>query len=183
MSKTLKGGIGFQGQKRDTSFFARLVKFFTYSRWSHSFIMIDEDTVLEANQTVQRNPIGEYRNDPNCYYEIYAIVGADEEIVNRAIAKTIAMYLGQTYGYMGLLFFVYRWFNGLFLRDKTPEVNSFPLGAICSEVVCYYEEQVSDKFTQLLAEGGLTLDTVSPQDLYAIISTNPSLFTLTESKT
>lgn len=183
MGKSIKGCIGFQGQKKDTSFFARLVKFFTYSKWSHSFIMVSEDTVLEANQTVQYNPLAEYRNDPNCYYELYSIVGADEPTVTRAIAKTTAMYLGQEYGYSQLLFFVYRWFNGLFLRERTPEVNSFPLGAICSEVVCYYEEQVSDKFTQLLAEGGLTLDTVSPQDLYAIISTNPSLFTLTESKT
>ena len=174
----VRGCIGFVDMGRSNTFFGWGIRFVTASKWSHSFVVIDEETVLEANKRVEETPLSFYRNHPNASYELYRIVKADPDRVTRAIGHICRVYTGNEYGYLQIPFFlfraVYRWLG------KQYESKTWTAGTICSELVYVYQELVADWFVGV--DSSIDSDTCSPQDLYEIVKANPDCYQLIERK-
>lgn len=178
------GAIGFSGPKSGAGWFQKAIMFFSKSKWSHSFVTFfpvgGMPSVIEAGHAVQTVPFDRYRLNGNLSYEVYQIVGVDEESVSNALRRVFVDYSGGVYGYFQLLWFVWRWLNSFVGRSVEREANWFPSGKICSELVYDYESQVSGIFVEEVARMGLTENTVTPQDLYEIVLNNPNNFKLIE---
>lgn len=205
MTAEMIGAIGFSGPRTGGTFFQKAVKFFTGSKWSHGFITTFPQegrfTVLEASRTVQRVPLSDYQNDPNTLYEIYAPKGTTYAAITAALHQIEGGYLGVRYGYLQLLFFMWRWLNKkIFGRSIGREANWFPEGKICSEVQFDYMGALADEtrtenfpslefgvaavdfhvFRVYAREYGFTENTVAPEDLYLIVKDHPELFEFIE---
>lgn len=200
------GAIGFSGPRTGGTFFQKAVKFFTGSKWSHGFITTFPQegryTVLEASRVVQRVPLADYQNDTNTLYELYALKGTSYEAITAALHQIEGGYLGERYGYLQLVYFMWRWLNRKVLgRSVGREANWFPDGKICSEVQFDYMGAVADEtralnfpslnfgeqmidfhvFRVYAWQYGFTENTVAPQDLYLIVKDHPELFEFLES--
>ena len=176
----IKGCIGFVDFGRSNTFFGNAIKLFTWSRWSHSFIVIDEENILEANEHVEVSPISSIRDRDGASYELYEIVEASIGRKAEAIEYCRKNYEGNEYGYMQILFFVFRAIYRLFGQDFRG--NIFTQGVICSELTYDYEARVMPQFVTLAKAWGFDEQTCTPQDLYEIVQANPHLYKLIESK-
>ena len=85
------------------------------------------------------------------------------------------------YGFLQLIWFVWRWLNGLVGRTVGREKTWFPAGKICSELVSDYFTHFP-AYAQALAAEDYSENTCAPEDLYQMVIKNPSLFTLIEGK-
>jgi hypothetical protein len=177
----LPGCIGFSGPRTGGSLFQKLIKFFTGSKWSHSFIVTlpfaGEDAVQEAVMAVQVVPLSRYRDDPNCAYEIYR-VAVSAEAIPVALEYCFNEYAGIKYGYLQLPWFAWRWINEKIGRDIRKENNWLTDGVICSELVYDYLKQLSPYTFELLS--GFNPDIIQSEDIYRIVKAHPEAFQLIE---
>lgn len=181
-----KGMVGFSNNK--TSFLGRLIRFFTNSNITHTFIitfpkdgmeMIEEASTLVAEGTFQ----GNYRDEPNTEYWVFKIKDGlvDEATMDASVKYCHDNFLGDKYGQLQLLYFPYRWLmQTIFNKDVRHEKNWFTAGVICSELVYYYLYNLGAKFQELLKD--FSPDTIQAQDIRLIIEANPDIFEFVEKK-
>jgi len=155
-------------------FYSRAVRFFTKSKWSHCFIVIDNiygtPAVLEADLKVQVVDFHqEYIEKQDDVYEIYRPIKAKQEDIAKATEYCYRNYAGKIYGFLQIPWFAIRSILGFF-GIKGLGKNWFPSGIICSELVADYLYFIDPVFHEL------TSNETSPEDLYLIVKSRPDLF-------
>jgi len=153
----LRGCIGFSTTK--DSFISKAIRWFRSSHVSHTFIILDRYTVLEAGFfKVRMNPLKKYFKKSE-YVEIYKPKEVDSSTIERAIGKIMDL-RGRRYGRLQLLGFIWIWLlRKLFIDPKNP----FTKGIICSELVYLYMKELGCKGIE-----DYTKDEVAPDDLLVI---------------
>jgi hypothetical protein len=173
------GMIFFSNNKK--TLFAKLIRFFTHSKISHSgLITFDLNGIpacQEETMLVQVVPWANYdKSTVDDYYLVYKIKDGlvSEADKQKALRYCFTEYAGVQYGYLQILWFVWRWFAEKVLRkDVTHKKNWFTDGVVCSELVYVYLLQLG------IISGALAKfnsDTVQAEDLLQIVKSNPEIF-------
>lgn len=170
------GDIGISN--RPTGWYPAGVRFFTRSKWSHTFIVanpyLERPTALEADLKVQLVDFEkEYIHKKADSWIVYEPIKASKEEKAHAAADTFRYYNGETYGFLQIPWFMFRAFLKWIGIGKTAN-NWFPGGVICSELVLYYLKALNEEYAQAFAH--LDLDETSPQDIYSVVSSRLDLF-------
>ena len=171
------GDIVFSGQYKP-SFYPRAVSFFTQSKWSHCFlIMTDvagERTALEADLKCQIVPFAkEYIEKKRDYYQVFRLPHATSEELAKAANKTYREFAAEEYGFLQI-----PWFMWDALCDKlgwNAGKNWFPEGAICSEILVYFLQNINEHYSNLFKQFD-DVNRVNPQDIRNIVDANPDSF-------
>jgi hypothetical protein len=177
------GCVGLSNSKSGA--FPALVRFFTGSKYSHTFLTTfsfkSTSSVQEASSTVQVVPLDRhYRNEPKEQYWLYECTQASESEKEKALEYCFREFAGVKYGTLQLLWFVYARFAKFVGYDVSRRTNWFTDGLICSELVYWYLFNLNDSYRNLLRHS--FADTIQAQDIADIIGANPSHFHLIESK-
>jgi hypothetical protein len=121
--------------------FSSAQRFFTRMPFTHVAVKIDNvmgmPSYFEANMVATIVPSWTYEDNATVEYEIFQPI-ARETSIRSAVSSIYARYAGSTYGYTQVLYFVWRWFFGLFGKDIRKWKNPIPNGDICSEIVYVY---------------------------------------------
>lgn len=163
----MRGTVGFCTKR--ANFISKVIRWFTRSRWSHTYVIrqIDPDIlVLEASTfQVQLVPITKYESKKfsNAFFRPEGFKDAD---ISCGLMKAEDK-IETHYGWLQLLgnipvIIVKRLFG---LKIHNPSKG----GVVCSELVLQYLRGLdpSGPWTSM------DKDTVSPEDLYEILSTHP----------
>jgi hypothetical protein len=177
MIEVKKGDIVFSG-KRVFNWYSHIIMYVTSSKWSHSFIIagdaLGELSALEADLDVTMvSWQSQYVTQNNDYYEVYNLVKAAQEDIDRATKYCYDTYAEEVYGFLQIPWFVFRiyakkWFG------YTVKNNWSSQGMFCSELTYDYLYQLGGEYRDLLK--GFTPNTASPQDLYNLTLSRPDLF-------
>lgn len=174
------GDIGYSND--NSWWFPALIRFFTKSSISHSFVICKpfcgEESVQEAEEVIQVVPFNKYYREGTQQYWIYHIKNIDQSIKDTALDSVYKEFAGSKYGYLQCIWFIYRWFFGLFGKDVRHEKNWMTDGVICSELQCYYLIYIG--LGELVKD--FNPDTIQAQDLLSIIQQHPEIFELVEVK-
>lgn len=155
-------------------FLARCIRFFTKSKWSHTFCIVMEDEFLgpiveEAGPSgVTAASIDKYVDGP--YKFRLWKVKAYPDRIDAAIRRVFDR-INVSYGYAQLVGFVLVWA----WRRVTGRAanNPFRGGIICSELVLLYLQAA---FPGNAALNEMDKNTTSPEDIQEFIEKNPELF-------
>jgi hypothetical protein len=177
MKVGLRGCVGlsdYQGGEWFFRFLAKCIRFFTKSRWSHTFCITMEDDLLgpiveEAGpHGVGNVGIDKYIDGPY-YFKLWRVKAAPDQI--DAGIRRVFNRLGVIYGYFQLIGFVLVWvWYKLTLRKAN---NPFRAGIICSELVLMYLQSIFPDNEELAK---MNKNLTSPEDIQDFIEANPSLF-------
>lgn len=163
-------------------FTARIIRFFTRSKWSHSFVTIPD--LLDTPMAMEAAGSGvsicsfnkHYRDNDGQAYKVYRFQG-DASAIDASL-RSLLTELQTGYGYLELPWFAWRSICRYFGKDIKAKDNWSQAGTICSELVAQYITNAgySDFFSQF-GKGS-----VNAQDIYEILESNPETFELIESK-
>ncbi|MGB2960620.1 MAG: hypothetical protein WBD30_17205 [Bacteroidota bacterium] len=179
------GMIGFSNNKEG----GRIIRFFTRSRISHTFVFTFTlkgiPAVQEASASVQIVPfLSRYHGNPSYSYEVYEVTAGSvtEEDVESTLSRIFEEFAGVKYGWLQTLWFPYRWFLEAVLgrRDVHRKKNWFTHGVICSELLFWYLKYLDPLFSTLLKE--YDADTIQPGDLLEVVKAHPEYFRLVASQ-
>jgi hypothetical protein len=163
------GMIGFSGGNK---FMQKCIRFFTGSKFSHSFTVIDVGGIPSALETTETRitvtPI-DLKLHENNYVQMWTIV-ADKELKDQNVLKSYSMYSGEWYGYKSYLWFMYRWLSRKFNVEQNRMWDWAVTGITCTELTCMY---ISELFPDLFTND---LNTYSPEELRNIMINNPDKF-------
>jgi hypothetical protein len=176
------GDIGISTDKNTLS---RLIRFFTRSKVSHTFLIqqpIGGNVVAqEAALVVQCVPFEAwYVNSPVREYVLYRPKNIEDAFIKEALDKSFIDYAGQQYGWLQCLWFSWRWFAGIFGIDVRKETNWYPDGVLCTEIIYDYLINLGPQFAVTMV--GVNKDTVDAQDILTAFQMRPDLFELVEEK-
>jgi hypothetical protein len=162
----MRGAIGFETNYRST--ISRLIRWFSKSVWSHTFIVTDDvgdhTYVMEANEFGTTFMLLDEYQKTIVNFELWEPIATPEQI-EAALKKAQKKFVGQVYGYLQLLGIGLKILVSRYLGHHILKHNPIKQGAICSQVVWYYlQELMPDLF------GNLDQYSVSPGDLYEIVS-------------
>lgn len=155
--------IGFN--KRHSSLFSKLIRFFSKSGWSHVFFVLDtkfDKDYLTAEACfhggVKFDLFSKYTKDSNVECEVYELLNVKPEDIKAALKPFIGVHygIGQIVGFL---------IAKLFRLKRNPITK----GVVCSEFVLIgLREAFYNDFKHLDA------DTVKPEDIYLLVknSTN-----------
>jgi len=162
--KTTLGAVGFSSRR--ANFLSRAIRWFTQSRWSHVFVVYQqepEQLIIEASTfQVQLVPIAKYDSKK---YDVMIISadGFSPEDVRRGLDKAKG-YIEKTYGWLQLVGFIPVLFWKRLTGQSVP--NPAKGGVVCSELVLQY--------LRGLEPGGrwdsMDRNSVSPEDLASELS-------------
>lgn len=170
------GDIGFAGKR--SGFYPMAVRWFTSSRWSHSFAVLPpvlgELSVIEADLMVVMRPWEkEYVERNNDYYEIWRPIKVTESKIFNACASLYKTDAGEVYGFMSILWFMVRQALAK-VGIKMGGSNWFPSGEICSETLWRYIYNLGGEYRAIVDPLGE--EECSPEDLYRLVKSRPDLF-------
>lgn len=170
----LPGDIIFVNNK-DGNFLSKAIRWFTRSPWSHCALgffnqMNGEQMIFEANLTVNATPWVRTADNPLYDVMVYRWIkhGRNAE---QAMWTVYHKYVGNTYGWAQLLWFVWRWMvTGLRLPARWAHKNFFPDNEICSEVefVGMLLTTDSPSVTSVIHRRGYDQNAVHPGDIFDI---------------
>jgi hypothetical protein len=157
------------------SFMQRGIRFFTRSKFSHSFVVVKIDGVLCALETTSTKvvckPVDEKYSESN-YIECWTMIESSDQV--ELFLKTMAakyFYEGAWYAYQSYPWFIYNWFLGLFGRESKTMwrwCQAFSIFKItCTELTC---KSLKNKFKPDMDENAVT-----PQKLRDNFLTIPNL--------
>lgn len=153
-----RGMIGLSG---GNSFIQRAIRFFTGSKFSHSFTIIavgEELSALETTETrVTITPIN-LKLKENNWVQIWEVFAKKEEKLN-ALNRSYYNHSGKMYGYKSYLWFLYRYFARKFGKDPTRMWGWASKGITCTELTCDY---LAKLFPEIFIND---LNTYSPEEL------------------
>lgn len=163
--------FGMIAQSGGNIFIQKAIKFFTRSKFSHSFLIMHspyEEAVLQTTEAmVTITPVEEkfFGKDYCVFYDIEATM--EEKVF--AIKQTYIRYSGMWYGYLSYVYFIMRYFG---YKKDCP--HSLSWGVTCTELVCYYLMRLNENYYNLFK--GKDLSSLTPEDLRIIIEANKGLF-------
>lgn len=163
----MRGTIGFCTKR--ASFVSKVIRWFTRSRWSHTYVIrqVEPDIlVLEASTfQVQLVPITKYesRKFSNVFFRPEGFKDADVSCGLMKAEDKIETHYGwlQLVGNIPVII-IKRLFG---LKIHNPSKG----GVVCSELVLQYLRGLEPSGPW----NSMDKDTVSPEDLYEILSTHP----------
>jgi len=149
----MRGLIGFSGRRG--IFLSRAIKWFTKSKWSHTFIVLDDELILEAGRyQVQITLYEKYMRDR------YTITGFKPFITKETIETSlnnVIKRVGTSYGWLQIIGIAFvRGLKKIGIGIRNP----FRGGIICTELVHDYLERLG--FDMPFADK----DAISPEDLF-----------------
>jgi hypothetical protein len=153
---------------------AKCIRFFTKSRWSHTFCIVMEDDLLgpiveeASTKGVEACSIDKYIDGPY-YFKLWKVRAADDQI--DAGIRRVFNRMGVIYGYAQLIGFVLVWIWYKFTLRKAN--NPFRGGIICSELVLMFLQSIFPDNPELQK---MDKNTTSPEDIQEFIEKNPGLF-------
>lgn len=132
-------------ESKKNSFISKAIKFFTgklakkynVKSYTHSMYIIGDvlkvESVLSAELAISVMPLDAFRTK-DYSFDVYKVndhltMSEIDEILREIYVKTA----GKDYGFLQLLWFVYRWLMELFGFDVRKQKNWFPNGDVCSE--------------------------------------------------
>lgn len=158
------------------NFVAKCIRFFTKSRWSHTYVIPLEDDVV-GHIVEEAGPMGvvccsidKYEDKTEYIAEFWRPMVTSEDQVDIAIRRIWKM-MGKSYGYTQLLGFILVWVWYKITRRKAN--NPIRGGIICSELVLEYLKAL---FPNEECFKRMNRDTTSPQDIYKVILDRADLF-------
>lgn len=171
------GDVIFVNNK-DGNFLSKAIRFFTRSPWSHcalGFFNLSggEQTIFEANLTVSVTPWEDTANNPRYDVLVYRWI-KHARYAEQAMWSVYHKYVGNTYGWAQLLWFVWRWIvTGLHLPARWARKNFFPDNEICSEVEFVGMLLTTDTpvVTSVILGQGYDQNAVHPGDILGICKT------------
>ena len=136
------GYIGFLF--RDNNIFSKGIAYFQRNeiddtKISHSFIVRDEDVIIEATiHGVRYWPISKYINDPHIAVVFKKPISLDSAKSTRIVTRA-ELHIGQKYDTSLFLYFIKKYFIDLFCDnprlDRRASIFDSPNEWICSELV------------------------------------------------
>ena len=190
----MKGAIILVESKKNT-LLAKAIKFFTgrlakkyrVKSYTHAMFcvgeVLGEPSVFSAEASMTIMPLRKFTNR-DFEYDVYAI---NDDLSDKEVDKILrAIYIktaGETYGFLQLLWFIYRWFMELIGFDVRKQKNWFPIGDVCSEhTYRYLKTRLLKKKNRKIISKTLSQleewneNTFHPVDLAKVIKDNPQLF-------
>lgn len=130
--------VGCLNARTSNSLFTKLQRFFTGKKVTHSFLVLDEYygdfQLLDARLSVTLDPLNNILNEGNDVW-LYSIPLNETESL-RIKNLFFNNYIGKTYGFSQLIWFVWRrLLELLFKKDMRAKKNWFSEGILCSEIV------------------------------------------------
>jgi len=130
--------VGCMNAVTSKSWFTKIQRFVTGKNVSHSFLILDEYygdyQMLDARLSVTLCPFELINNDGNDIW-LYKI-DISEKNSNKIKETFFNEYIGQTYGFSQLIWFIWRRLMELiFKKDMRNKKNWFSEGILCSELV------------------------------------------------
>jgi hypothetical protein len=177
MTNVKPGDIVFSTQ-RNPGFYARGVRFFTKSEWSHCFIIMTdvagEPAALEADLKCQVVPFNkEYGEKDIDIYEVYRPIKATKEELEASVNRVYREYAGEVYGFLQIPWFM--WDAICHRLGWSSGKNWFPNGAICSEVAADHQMNINSEYQQAHSAYS-DLNRISPEMLARVVKSRPDLF-------
>jgi hypothetical protein len=166
------------------NFVSRAVRFFTNSTISHTdFTMgriVEEEATLSAEPLISVLPLVTYFHDEGFEFKVYEIQGVPEVVLDKWVTGMFLDYAGTTYGFLQLLWFIYRWAMEKLGKDVRKGKNWFPQNKVCSEMVynlmlkvgLYYRSDLKKKLDEW------NENTVTPEDIKRVVEAFPAIFKL-----
>lgn len=169
-----KGLICFSG---GNEFIQRCIRFFTSSRFSHTFTVVNcLDNFLYAFETTSTivclSPVHRKMAEKN-YIEAFRIKDdRKREIFNLNVLPAVNAYAGTWYGYLSYFWFIYRFIMRKFGIEPTKMWKWCNSGVTCTELhmIAFFAT-----FPELIIPGR-DINTFAPQELYNIIIANDKEF-------
>lgn len=163
-------------------FIPNAIKFFTKSKFSHSFIIMGDLLGVTLCEEADAGGVEvcrfdlNYANNTNEGYEVWT-VNLPQAVKDTAIQK-IMNELEVNYGFLEYVWFIWRAINKLFGKDIKQQNNwAANSGYICSQLVVQYLKDLG--LNQVLV--GYGNGSIAPEDLAVIFSAYPNCFTKKES--
>lgn len=168
--------IGFSNSK--TGWFSTLIRFFTKSKISHSFVMYykqaGQRSVIEADIAVLTMNFDKHFKNDHTDYIIFDCIGTNPILEKDALNSCFVEFAGTTYGFSQCIWFMYRWLAEVFKIDVTHQKNWMTEGVICSELVWHFLDRLGPKFSEAVAH--LNPDTTNAEDILKVVRSRPDLF-------
>lgn len=183
-SRVIKhGDISFSHPVK-MGFYSKAVRWFTRSKWSHCFIIMEDfygsPAVLEADLKVQLVDFNqEYINQDVDSYEIWRPILAKEKNISEATKYCYLNYAGETYGFLQIPWFAVRSILN-FLGLKFISDNFNKDGIICSELLIDYLKILGEDYSKVFSD--IDSNEASPEDIYLLVKSRPDLFQLITTK-
>jgi len=191
--KLERGDVGFSdyvGKSGVFRFIAKAIRYFTRSKWSHTFqITLEDDTqglfVTEAAEYgVGIHSFANYEVPGKYKYEIWRVM-APIDALNSGITRVLSLD-GKSYGYTQLIGFMFVWL----VRKLTGRKVNNPIGGgrVCSELVLAGMQSTFEWWSKLSSDPAveevrnkfkaMDRDTTSPEDIYEVFKAYPQCFVL-----
>lgn len=110
---------------------------FTHCAISAGFIL-GEESCFSASEMILLERLQAYYEEDGTDITIYHLPTISDQIKYDTIKELYKTYNGQFYGFLQLLFFVYRFLGEKLGFDMRRKKNWFPKNIICSEMLWYY---------------------------------------------
>jgi hypothetical protein len=149
--------VNSKGKGWIKNFYSYAQRFVTGMPYTHCAIEVEKElgvsSVFEADALVLVDPANRITADPNRDYEIYSIVGVDQKKIDEILAVLYDKYCGTTYGFLQILWFLYRRFmEVVFKKDVRKQRNPLSKGIICSELLWDYLSMLGEFIPELKAK-------------------------------
>jgi len=165
--KIPKGSIGFSASK---GFLGGLIKYFTKSKWSHCFVTTGAmcKVLFLAEATYPRLRVAplSFFQDVNQRFELWDIRGISLETKRLALEKLFGL-IGSRYGVAQLFTTA---IPVILKKFGIKAGNPIGAGIVCSEFDLLFLSEIGFDITSL------NRNTVSPEDIYKMISAHPNCY-------
>jgi hypothetical protein len=132
-------------------------------------------SVLEAN--APGIEIREFYYDGGTQeYSLYDPILASEGSIGAVLKGCHREFLGIKYGYLQLVWFMWRWLCSKVGVDIRNNKNWMSDGMVCSELLYYYLYYLGEPYRSLLKP--FNPDTIQPNDVYLMCLAHPDKFKL-----
>lgn len=164
---------------KESNWFSNAQRFFTRMPYTHSALVLGKVkglmSVLSADELVVVIPVNRYLEEEGTDIEVYRPKFVDWVLINQLMPDLYQKHAGKPYGYLQLLYFVFRWLAESFKIDVRKWKNPFTNNDICSELIFEYLLLTGSK-PILFALSDYRLDNVHVGDIANICKNNPELF-------
>lgn len=166
--------VGMIGLSGGGKFYQKAIKFFTKSRFSHSFVVIDASTdVMSALETTETRvcvtPV-ERKLDEKDYVVIWNVLASAEDKKD-AVEYAYLRHSGELYGYLSYFWFIYRWFFRLFGIEKKTMWKWASSGITCGVIIASY---IDFLYPEIFIK--TDLKTIAPKELNKIMNQHADKF-------
>jgi hypothetical protein len=121
--------------------FSSAQRFFTRKPYTHSAVVFPDElgvpSFFGADMAVDKKPVAQFENNTTVDYQVWEWVGIPKRHIEAVLREIYVTFAGETYDFLQVLWFVYRWFMEVFLhKDVRKRKNWFATTKhpICSEL-------------------------------------------------